>query len=114
MKLLYIAGPFTIAPGPEKNTEYAAAFALAAWRRGWATICPHKNSIRFEEERDIPAAVWYDGYLAILRKCDAVLLIPGWQKSPGAVAEKAEAERCGIRVFEYDAVGIPSPEEAIR
>lgn len=116
MKLLYIAGPFS-APTPgeiEANIDAAEAYALVAWKRGWAVICPHKNSAGFETVAEIPDSVWYRGYLEMVSRCDAVLLIPGWQDSLGAMAEKTEAERHGIRVFVYDQVGIPSPEEAIR
>lgn len=62
----------------------------------------------------MPDEVWYDGYLEMVRRCDAVLLVPGWERSKGALMEKDEADRHGIRVFEYDQVGIPSPDEAIR
>jgi len=37
--------------------------------------------------------------MAEMRTCDAVLMVPGWAQSVGAVAEKAEAERLGIPVF---------------
>ena len=34
-----------------------------------------------------------------LEVCDAVMLTPGWQKSPGTLAEIAHAEKLGIPVF---------------
>jgi hypothetical protein len=38
--------------------------------------------------------------LAWLRVADCLFLTPGWQRSPGSVAERDEALRCGIPVFE--------------
>lgn len=34
-----------------------------------------------------------------LSKCDALLLTPGWQRSPGTVTEMGFAEQLGIPVF---------------
>lgn len=110
MKLLYIAGPYTMAPGPANNTIAARPIAVEAWRRGWAVICPHLNSYGMERT-DVPPQAFYDGYLAIVAKCDAVLLIPGWERSVGALAEAAEAERLGIPVVEYERDGVPAPGE---
>ena len=35
-----------------------------------------------------------------LRRCDAVVLTPGWRKSPGTLAEIKHAEELGIPVFD--------------
>jgi len=37
--------------------------------------------------------------LSWMEVCDAMLLTPGWQKSPGTLREKARAEDLGIPVF---------------
>lgn len=42
---------------------------------------------------------WYEATLEALRRCDAVILVPGWEESKGTVAEVAEAVRLGIPVF---------------
>jgi hypothetical protein len=44
--------------------------------------------------------VWLEGDLAMLRKCDALFMVPGWAKSTGAIAERDEAFRCHIPVFD--------------
>jgi len=34
-------------------------------------------------------------------KAEAVVLLPGWESSAGALAEKATAHALGIKIFEY-------------
>lgn len=41
--------------------------------------------------------------LSAILKCDAIHLLPGWQDSRGARAERAVAEWIGLGVFEYAA-----------
>jgi len=49
--LLYISGPYSAGDGRTTvgNIAIARAHAEVAWRRGWAAICPHLNTARFEE-----------------------------------------------------------------
>lgn len=98
--VVYVAGPFR---GPDSwaiecNIRRAETLALEVWRLGAAAICPHTNT-RFYQGA-APDAVWLDGDLAILAKCDAVLLTPDWQRSSGARAEVDFARARGIPVFE--------------
>jgi hypothetical protein len=46
-----------------------------------------------------PDEVWLEGDLELMRRCDAVLLVPGWKQSSGTVAEVTEARRMGLPVF---------------
>lgn len=99
MTVVYVAGPFR---GPtawdvEQNIRRAEALALEVWRLGMAAICPHANTRFFDKAA--PDEAFLDGDLAILRRCDAVLLTPDWARSQGALGEKLEAARCGIPVF---------------
>lgn len=96
MKVVYVAGPFR---GPdswamEQNIRRAEALALEAWKLGAAVVCPHANTRFFQGAA--PDHVWLDGDLAILRKCDAILLTPDWERSTGARAELAHAQQHGI------------------
>lgn len=100
MKLIYVAGPFR-APNAwaiEQNIRRAEELALEVWRLGAACICPHTNTRFFQGAAD--DAVWLDGDLEILRRCDAVLLTLDWNRSTGARAEVAEASKCGIPCFD--------------
>lgn len=91
MKLVYIAGPYR---GPnswaiEQNIRRAEDAAALVWGAGLAALCPHANS----RHMDGVAAdqVFLDGTMEMLRRCDAVLLVEGWQKSSGSRAEVSEA-----------------------
>lgn len=99
MPVVYIAGPFR---GPsawdvESNIRRAETLALEVWRLGAAAICPHTNTRFFQGAA--PDEVWLKGDLEILRRCDAVLMTPDWEKSSGAQAERDDAEEHGISVF---------------
>jgi hypothetical protein len=99
MKVVYVAGPFR---GPdswaiENNIRRAEALALEVWRLGAACVCPHTNTRFFQGAA--PDAVWLDGDLAILGKCDAILMTPDWERSTGARAEHDYAQERNIPAF---------------
>lgn len=101
MKVVYIAGPFRAASawGIEQNIRRAEALALRVWLAGAAAICPHANTRYFQgaaEDR-----IWLEGDLAILDRCDAILMTPDWERSNGARAEQQHAIVRQIPVF-YD------------
>ncbi len=81
----------------EQNIRHAETLALEVWRAGYAAICPHSNT-RFYQGA-APDNVWLDGDLAILAKCDAILMTDNWEKSSGARAEMQFALRRFIPVF---------------
>lgn len=100
MKVIYIAGPFR---GPsawdiECNIRRAETLALEVWRSGAAALCPHTNTRFFQGAAD--DAVWLAGDLEMLRRCDALILTSGWERSSGARAERDEAIRLGLPTFE--------------
>jgi len=106
MKLIYIAGPYR---GPntwaiEQNIRRAEDAAVLVWRAGHAALCPHANARHMEgvtSDEHVLA-----GTMEMLRRCDAVLLIPGWQASRGAVAEQEEAVNLGLPVFNSEIDGL--------
>lgn len=99
MRVIYIAGPFR---GPnawaiEQNIRRAETLALEAWTLGAAVICPHSNT-RFYQGV-LHDDVWLKGDLAILRRCDAILMAPHWEDSSGAREERDLALSMGLPVF---------------
>lgn len=99
MKVVYIAGPFRArnAWEIEQNIRRAEALALMVWQLGCACICPHTNTRFFQGAA--ADDVWLAGDLEILRRCDAVLLAPGWADSAGTLAEMTEAAAMRIPMF---------------
>jgi hypothetical protein len=105
---LYISGPYR-APTPfriQANIRAAQEVALAVWRLGAVAICPHANTALFDGEAD--DAVWLAGDLELVRRCDGMVMVPGWARSVGAQAERDLAISLGLPVFEPDDWGIPT------
>lgn len=115
LRLLYVSGPFSD-PDPlhgiERNILLASEAALQGWRQGFATICPHKNTSGFQHVHDVPYETWIEGDLEILRRCDAICMLPGWDHSPGARRELALACELDLEVLVYDPFGQirPAPD----
>lgn len=100
MKLVYIAGPYRAATpwGVEQNIRAAEDVAVRVHKAGMFAVCPHANSRHMEGIAD--DAHFLAGTLEMMRRCDAVLLVPGWEKSSGSRAELEEAKRLNIPVFD--------------
>lgn len=109
--LMYIAGPYShmLESGIQDNINRAALAGLDCCRAGWSVHIPHKNFAGFHVHQDIPYDTWIERDLAILAKCDAVLLLEGWSSSAGASREFQFAEELGIPHF-FARDGIPKPE----
>lgn len=84
MKVIYVAGPYRgdNAWEIEQNIRRAESLSLEVWKAGFAAICPHANTRFFQGV--LYDDVWLNGDIAILKKCDAILMTPDWQKSSGA------------------------------
>jgi len=100
MRVIYIAGPFRApdAYGIRRNVRKAEELALEVWRMKAAALCPHLNTANFQG--CLPDRLFLEGDLDLLRRCDAVLLVKGWERSEGTNAEVQFAEAAGIPVFE--------------
>ncbi len=102
MKVAYVAGPYR-ADNPNgifENIMAARRVAVRLWQIGYVAICPHMNTMLFDGACD--DSVWLEGDLEILRRCDLVVMVPGWSKSQGAKKERLEAKSHGIPVFYWD------------
>ena len=86
---IYIAGSITDNPDYEKQFKQAEKRLIA---EGHAVINPCKNDGFSYRE-------YIDMGLCELMKCDAIYLLPGWEKSPGAQLELRYAETVGLQVF---------------
>jgi predicted mannosyl-3-phosphoglycerate phosphatase (HAD superfamily) len=87
MKVIYVAGPFRADTSweMEQNVRRAEEVALELWKLGAAVICPHSNTRFYQGEAD--DQVWLDGDIEILKRCDAVYMLPDWTESVGASEE---------------------------
>lgn len=102
MKLVYVAGAFR-APTHwwvEQNIRIAESHAITIWKAGAVGICPHAMGRFYDKE--IPDGVVLSGTLALMKRCDAVFMVPeNWKQSSGAVAERQAALKLEIPIF-YD------------
>lgn len=98
--VIYVAGPFR-AETPwkvEQNVRRAEGFALALAQEGAVPLCPHAMYRHFD--KSCPDQFWLDATLGLLARCDALMLLPGWKRSSGSVAEREWAEAHGMPVVE--------------
>ncbi len=91
MKVAYIAGPYRANTVMQVlgNVHAASEVALKYWKKGYAVICPHRNTALFDGECD--DLVWLQGDLELMSRSDVVVMMVGWQHSKGAIMEHAEA-----------------------
>lgn len=87
----YVAGPFRGANAWEvrENIRRAERVAMECWKTGFAAICPHTNAAN--GEGFVPDEVWLHGDITIMYRCDAVVVVPDWERSGGTKAEIALA-----------------------
>jgi len=113
--VVYIAGPFRAetAWDVERNIRRAEELAHQVWMAGMVALCPHTNTRFFDGTGT--DRLWLEGTLELLRRCDAVLFTPDWERSSGARAEKEEAERIGIPcLFSLEALSLHQAENVAR
>lgn len=108
MKVGYVAGKYRASSiwGIEKNIQAARSVAEELWRLGYVVLCPHTNTAHFDGK--VPNDEFLRGYLELLRRCDFVVLVPGWSRSRGARIERFTAKVCGIPCYEW--IGLPGRE----
>ncbi len=102
MKVIYVAGPYTGKTINEtfENIIKARQAAQRLWLRGFAVICPHMNSAFMDGETvDQTRQMFVDGDLEILKRCDVIFMLKGWEKSAGATAELKYAQELGLEII---------------
>ena len=102
MYLAYIAGK-ACAPSEEEvelNIIHADYVARDVAALGYTVFCSHKNWRGWLHDDRFSHETLMELDLAILPRCDLLVLVPGWEASEGACAERAFAELNGIPVYE--------------
>jgi hypothetical protein len=102
MLLAYVAGSYRDNRGERyvlQNIDAAARVGRELATLGLFPVVPHQNT-RMYGGNDIPDEFWLAGDLELMRRCDLVVMLPGWEKSEGARAEWREAMgRVGMGVY---------------
>ena len=101
-RVVYVAGPYS-APthtGIAANILAARECAMKVWQAGAAAICPHLNThSHFEVDSGLTYQDYMDGDFEILKKCDAVFMMPTWEQSKGAKMEHEFARQHFIPIL---------------
>ena len=103
MKIVYIAGAYRSRfgiVGRAWNISRARKIAKLLWRMGFAVVCPHSNSAFMDG--CAPDGVFLRGDIEMLKRCDAIVLMPGFAQSEGAVEEYFAANLRDIPRFYVD------------
>lgn len=100
MRLVYVAGPFFAenAWEIEQNIRRAEALGLDVARCGAMPVIPHTNN-RFYFGT-LPETFWKPAVMELMRRCDAVIFTPDYERSSGAREERVEAARLDIPRFD--------------
>lgn len=100
--LIYVAGPYRAATRDDiaRNIDAARVIGISAASIGWFPVIPHANTAHMELDLpDLGDEFWLRGTLAMMERCDAVVLVPGWQNSAGTLGEIARADELRIPIF---------------
>lgn len=103
MRVVYVAGPYRsqTREGIELNIQSAKKVGTLALERGWSAMIPHMNTAHMDaivhQNND---KFWLAATMELMRRCDAVVLCPGWQKSAGTLGEIHEAVKLGMPIYE--------------
>lgn len=93
---IYLAGPMTGLPDFNYRTFNAAASIL---RR--ESIEVHNPAEEFDGDTTLDREVYMRHALASVLRCVAVVVLPGWETSPGVKLELVTATAAGIPVYGY-------------
>lgn len=92
MIVCYIAGPYTATDGftVEQNIDNARKVSSEIRSNDMAAIVPHLESIGCADALDYDG--WIEHGIAVMRKCDCLVLVDGWEMSKGAKREVEDAK----------------------
>lgn len=99
MKMVYIAGPYRSGNSweLEANVRVAEAASFQVFSLGAVAICPH--SISRYMMGTLNEEFWIEATMNMLSRCDAMIVVQGWEESDGTLGEIDYAWGNNIPVF---------------
>lgn len=107
LRVAFISGPYSARTifGRLLNIYRAGKVAVKYWELGYSVVCAPMNSALMGElwfhSDKCNYEMFMQGYLTMLRRCDTIVMMRGWQRSPGACREWELAKRLG-KVILYE------------
>lgn len=98
---VYLSGPMTPKDGYSIEDNVAAG-VRTYWdllQRGIPAFCPHLSGMFPTAWNLLPHSQWLEYDFRVIDRCTHVLMLPRWETSMGALAEKAYAEQQGKPVL---------------
>jgi hypothetical protein len=88
-KIIYISGKYSGKTKEEttRNIEQARLMAAKVWELGYPCLCPHTNTMHFEDICNCEYNDYIEGDLHLLSKCDGILMLDNYESSNGAKIE---------------------------
>ena len=105
MIIVYLSGKMTGLEESEykENFRNAELFYRAC---GYEVVNPcNLSDIVLKRKPDATYEDFMAEDLRALRSCTHIAMLEGWETSPGARRERAEAERLGLEIMFYKAIG---------
>ena len=114
-RVIYIAGKYYGKSYSEidDNIHRAEKVSLKLLLKGFCVLTPHLNTAHFERYSFITGFdlnKWLELDFELLRRCDCIFLMSGWEDSLGAVEEHKFAKEHKIKIY-YESEGIPESDE---
>lgn len=81
----------------EINVSKARLIVGVALKFGWVPVCPNVYWHSFADMQDYE--FWLEASISLLKTCDVLVLVPGWENSSGVKKEIELAKDLGIPVI---------------
>lgn len=109
---VYLAGPMRNLPAFNFPAFHTAAAALRLFGHDVWNPAEHDEASGFNPHTDEPKPLKHYMVTDLAKVCesDAVVVLPGWQKSQGATLEMFVAQVVGVRVLEYPSLDEIAPD----
>jgi hypothetical protein len=108
MSIVYIAGPYTPLEAKTNhdycrmtqwNVDHAVDAGICLLQKNLIPYIPHlTHYIQMRMQEDF-GDKWYGADLVILERCDAILMLNGWETSKGAKLEYDYAMRHNMPIY---------------
>lgn len=99
MAKIYLSGPMT--GYPESNYPAFESASHSLRMQGHEVYSPHEYMPPGKPTIEVLRGAFAEYCKYICEEADTIVMLPGWEKSPGATAEHSLAKCCGLKIVIY-------------